>query len=615
MLNKCYLNIYKFRYFRKSSPILCWDGTYDGLCDLLYDLIVPVIDRSNIEKKYFIQPPKYMNSIHSRHVEKIETFSRSFIGASYLIYSKYLDNNRLKDIVSYYKKGIIVGCNPSSDSYWGGASHLLIENTSIIIGLLLNKKDIWDKYSTKEQEIIITFFQKYVSLPCYQNNWLWFKIFHLLFLEEMTNISYENEINEAFCTIDKMYIGNGWYMDGLKGNGAVIDYYTAWGMQYYSLMFSFLFEQKYKERAVLFNKRANIFADTYQYYFTQNGSHPIYGRSQLYRFAAISPFGFVIKNGWKSNSHPSQFKKALIDDVNIFLKNGSVNPESFLTMGILGPDKNILEDYSGSGSPYWAFKLFSLLLIDRKHQFWTAESNKDLVPSKSIITIIKNKQIIAHDGCGSIILVDASNNHNAYSWKYNKFVYTNIYGNDSEPRICTNENMISFIINRNEYTLYNTYKSSCQDNRCSIEWGLDEKVGVFISTEIISMYNGYFFYHRFKLEKKENIAITGFAVGANCLNVLKRENNYISLSSNNNYISTMHILHATNQTMILSQSSDKKNATPIFESVVNNGGAIAGVCLRESNFYAGDDYSLSDQGDYFNFLYNNNKYRIYKALL
>ena len=47
----------------------------------------------------------------------------------------------------------------------------------------------------------------------------------------------------------------------------------------------------------------------------------------------------------------------------IFTENGILN------VGYAYPNLNMAENYNAAGSPYWAFKAFLLLAVDRQHSF------------------------------------------------------------------------------------------------------------------------------------------------------------------------------------------------------------------------------------------------------
>ena len=60
---------------------------------------------------------------------------------------------------------------------------------------MLTKNVLWDNYDKKEKELIINYFKSFLDLEIYQNNWLWFKIFHYLFLEKFNDVDYSTETN------------------------------------------------------------------------------------------------------------------------------------------------------------------------------------------------------------------------------------------------------------------------------------------------------------------------------------------------------------------------------------------------------------------------------------
>lgn len=91
-------------------------------------------------------------------------------------------------------------------------------------------------------------------------------------------------IEEDLNKIDHFYLGDGWYCDGVETQ---IDYYVSFAIHYYSLLYT-RFMPEDELRVAKMKERATIFAQTFKYWFTQEGAAIPFGRSLAYRFAQVS---------------------------------------------------------------------------------------------------------------------------------------------------------------------------------------------------------------------------------------------------------------------------------------------------------------------------------------
>jgi len=494
--NKYYFGAYDYSF----TDDVFWDGSKEGLSSLCEYLILNIIKLSERKKKYLVQPPIFQKSVHKSRVEKAEVFARSFIGGSYYLKSnsaggKLLSNNYSK-ILEFYKKGIVASFDPASKEYWGVHNHLIIENTSIIIGLMVSEGLIWDEYSESDKTIILNYLETYLHAEIYENNWVWFKIFHYLFLEKHCGKDFCYEITELLVKVKKMMLGSGWFADGYPEKGANIDYYSAWAFHYYYSIFRKYSGGRYSGPLAVFESASARFSQSYKYFFIPGGTHPVLGRSQLYRFAALAPFGYFIEDDYYTVSELGYLKLSFMNEINIFLKNGAVSQGGYLTMGILAPSVASLEHYSGSGSPYWALKAFSLLMVSDKSCFWDM-SHENITVEDKVITLAGNKQILSRSSSGRIFLLDGYNTSKSYGLKYNKFIYKNIKASDDCRDINWSESSIKISLGDKELNQMNIIQSKCRNGKGYIKWAFDDAKGLAIESFYIMLIDGYMFHHKF----------------------------------------------------------------------------------------------------------------------
>lgn len=504
--------IWKFRYCEIDDQKLTWDGSKFGFLKLCEYLLLNIINLSNNKKTFLVQPPIFQRSIHRRKIEKIEVFSRSFIGAAY--YLTALESNTRTPtsdkIRDYYTKGIVQSFDPDNKSYWGFTHHLMVENSSIIVGLLIQENGIWSNYTDFEKKIILEYLQKYTKIEVFENNWLWFKLLHLLFIDLNSEKSYFTEIEDLLCRLSKMLHANGWFRDGNESFGANIDYYNAWAFHYYFQIIRKYGGKQYQKLFSNFDTASNSFSKTYQDFFIPGGSHPIFGRSQLYKFGTLAPFYFFIEQCRYTVKELRYLKSGIISEVNTFLANGGISKSGFLTMGVGRPSGDDLESYSGSGSPYWAMKAFSLLMLRDDDLFWSTQISEVEAVDK-VVTITENKKILSHSRRGRILLLDAINTSEKYGDKYNKFIYNNVLVKEKQQVYNWKEHSLkAFRWNRslNKVRILN---SLCKDGSCSVNWTFDECDDLQINSYFELYPNSYNFIHKFSCNsnKKYKFQIFG----------------------------------------------------------------------------------------------------------
>jgi len=491
---------YSSSYSHSVRDDIYWDGSKTGLSSLCEFLVLNIIELSESHKSYLVQPPIFQKSVHKSKVEKAETFARSFIGVSYYLTSnsafKKSQSNNYNKILEFYKQGIITSFDPASKDYWGVHNHLIIENTSVIIGLLVSGGSLWDGYSDSEKAIVVDYLKEYVEADIYENNWLWFKVLHYLFLEKYCGKDFYREIVELLRKLKKMILESGWFTDGYPEKAANLDYYSAWAFHYYYSIFRKYSPARYSGQLADFENASAKFSKSYKNFFIPGGTHPVYGRSQLYRFAALAPFGYFIEDDYYTDEELCYLKSSFMSEINIFLKKGAISQCGYLTMGILAPSVASLEHYSGSGSPYWAMKAFSLLLISDKSCFWDIPQ-ENVTAKDGVFTIPENKQILSRSSSGRIFLLDVGNSSQLYGLKYNKFIYKNIKATDDIKDIDWQENRIKISLDGKELNNMSIIQSGCSNKKGYIKWTFRGDKGPTIESFYIMLADGYIFHHKF----------------------------------------------------------------------------------------------------------------------
>ena len=95
----------------------------------------------------------------------------------------------------------------------------------------------------------------------------------------------QKEIDFYLFEMDKYYVGDGWYRDGVHD---VYDYYAAWAIYFYYLLWIKIDGDSHPQLRDAIIGRVTQFIESYRYLFSGDGGYPCYGRSMTYRCAAVS---------------------------------------------------------------------------------------------------------------------------------------------------------------------------------------------------------------------------------------------------------------------------------------------------------------------------------------
>lgn len=333
-----------------------------------------------------------------------------------------------KDFEKIYLTGIINGTNPEQEEYWGeicDVDQKIVETSALGLGLILAPDKIWEPLNDKQKENLYNWLSQVNYVKNSDNNWNFFPVLVNLGFKTV-GMPYDKEkIDYSLDRIDSFYIGNGWYTDG---NSNQVDYYIAFAMHFYGLIYAKVMEKEDEVRSKTFKERAMLFAKDFIYWFAKDGSALAFGRSMTYRmaqccfwsacvYAGIEPYSLGVMKGIISRNLEWWSQKPVFD-------NGGV-----LSIGYAYPNLCMSEEYNGFGSPYWALKAFLILALDDDHPFFEAEPLP--LPKLDDLHIIKEAKMVIQRVDGHAYAITAGQ---WVEWtlmhvaeKYSKFVYSSKY--------------------------------------------------------------------------------------------------------------------------------------------------------------------------------------------
>ncbi len=342
----------------------------------------------------------------------------------------------------------------------GFANQATTELAGYAVALFFARDLLWDPYTDEQKTRVGGWLSKWASLGLHhswENNHFWFPLIVLSSLERIgIPVAYSREDAErAFSVLDKMYISDGWYQDGVFGR---FDYYLPWSLHLYPLLWSVIAEgTAYFDplRAEEYKRRAEKFIPFYLYFFDRDGSVPAMGRSLAYRFAQSAIFPVASLAGCRIPN--GVCRRAMMKNVEYFTETKG-DPRRLLKPGYLYPSSPLTDSYTSELGSLWCSKTFLALALEETHPFWG--DNEEPLPSEkggySVDAEPKNVNVtLASDEKSGVTLYNNTSSYyqgdfghtfNDMASCYCKFVYNSRSGfGFSIPDKASCDNMISLL--------------------------------------------------------------------------------------------------------------------------------------------------------------------------
>jgi len=435
--------------------------TRDDVINALLVMLKPL--ESNFSR--FGQKYASVTAQHGDFIGEIEAVLRPLWGIAPLLAGK-CDYPCFK----MYSDKIINGTDPDSDSYWGLLPHQeqrMVEMAALAVGILVAKDYFWDSLNESQQDNLYSWLNQINDHEIHVSNWLFFRILvNTAFITCGRNHD-QSQLGNDLNTIDSLYIGNGWYSDGMR---AQIDYYIPFAIHFYGLVYAkhAYFDSKYPK---IFKERAALFAKTFPAFFADSGEAVPFGRSMAYRFAQSAFFG-VLAYADAEALPWGGIKRLALQNLRHWLRQDIFTDNGELSVGYYYPNLTMSEGYNAHGSPYWAFKAFILLAVPEEHPFWKEEEQKTEIAGH--ITLPEARGIIQRDTAQSQFFVTGQHVSHWMSHaqaKYEKFVYSSYFGFsvpksavglsqgafDNTLAVSENDDFYRMRYGAEEYHVYNDY--------------------------------------------------------------------------------------------------------------------------------------------------------------
>ncbi|WP_396667530.1 DUF2264 domain-containing protein [Microbacterium sp. R86528] len=305
-------------------------------------------------------------------VDGLEGFARTFLLAAFLSIGEPGEASQRH--LDRYVAGLIAGTSANGDSEcWppighveGSGGQAQVEAASIALSLHLTLDTTWARLTPAEKDAVANWLRPALDKETSPNNWYLFRVTIAAFLEAVDRGDAQTRatIERGLDLIEDWYRGRGWYSDG---DGEAFDHYVGWALHLYPMLYARLSGNG--DLLSKFGERLREFLEPFSHTFDRNGAPLYMGRSMTYRTATVAAISLGAITGHTPLS-PGQSRRIASANLRYFFEREATTDGVF-NSGWHGAHEATLQRYSGPGSPFWASKGFSSLMLPAQHPFWT----------------------------------------------------------------------------------------------------------------------------------------------------------------------------------------------------------------------------------------------------
>lgn len=462
---------------------------------LLLSLVRPVLSHATESRCRIVLVGR--GASYGKDAIEMEAFARPLWG----LVPFWLGGGRDTDIERFYRQGLSAGCDPCDPDYWGvpgDRDQCFVEMAPIAFALLAVPQLLWDPLDEKAKRDIAVWLYGINDHALPRCNWYFFRILVNSALRSLGCRFDAERLQEDLLYIDSNYLGDGWYKDGQTGR---VDYYSAFAMQYYSILLARLTGERLEET----KERACRFAEDFIQWFASDGAALPYGRSLTYRFAQSSFFSACLYAGW--TPFPKGVMKGIINrNLRYFLDREIFSSDHVLQVGYGYANSIMAEKYNAPGSPYWALKAFAFLALDDDDPYW--EAKEEPLPSLQRLTLQRKAgMLLQHRRFDVTAFVPGAlvmNNLGHFQEKYFKFAYSSAFPfsvqgtSDSVENAAPDSTLSFFVFDSLVVSKGGCDAFSLSENEVFMKWAPIPLIQV--ETRILPIEDGHIRIHKIRSE-------------------------------------------------------------------------------------------------------------------
>jgi hypothetical protein len=371
------------------------------------------------------------------------------------------------DLLDVTGSALVNGTNPAHNDYWGAAptdkqDQRQVESSIVAWSAWLLRDTLLPQMSSQERKRLDDWLASCTVVPVRRNNWAWFTAVNhaarMSLNEKFGEFSYgQTAMFEDLKALDGMYSGSdGWYNDNKPG--ASFDYYNSWVFASHFLYWNAIVGEKFPDWAKMFGDRLKMYLTTAPLFFGSNGSHILYGRSLIYRWAILTPLVLAYQQKLWPHSD-AMLHRIVRSNLDFHWANSAFDKEAGKLRETYSADGtvDIHESYIDGGHPYWGMQAFGMWLIPRTDPFWSASGGQLPVEQADFRRTLEAPGMLltGTKASGQVKLFQARSTRTDWHYrdKYNKLVYSSHFPFDivQNPEVCPWDNAV-VLRNRRTHT-------------------------------------------------------------------------------------------------------------------------------------------------------------------
>jgi hypothetical protein len=281
-------------------------------------------------------------------------------------------------LADYYRRAINRLTDPDSPEFVGDIDAIVAESgdnpyqmtcecASLVIALRTAPDCLWTPLDQPARDRVAKVLGDWAHRRTHPHNWRLFNILILAFLSDHGYPVDDGIYRDHLRVVRSFDAGDGWYRDG-----TLFDYYSVWAFQFYAPLWAHTTGYRsMPEMAAAIERSAKTLLRTYDRIFDRQGHQIMWGRSNIYRFAASAPFGsaFLLRN---PEIRPGLARRVMSGNLLQFLGHPDFWRDGLPSIGFYGPFTPLIQPYSCAASPFWFGNAYHAVALGPRHPLWTA---------------------------------------------------------------------------------------------------------------------------------------------------------------------------------------------------------------------------------------------------